>query len=268
MVVKLLILATLALPLAASGQAFTFRDIPFMGQFGSTVKTFQNPTNIAGSPPMVQWVTKDYYTNSSVPTVTNRWTANTTWSLTNLGAASTYPKANTNLNGNMTIFFDDAVSSALVCAPFTAAQPQEIFMVINWNGANNSGNNSYLFDATSAVTRNFGHQQGNTTEFAIGAVTETSGASQQLDYDNWIVIDMIFTTTGTGSSIRTNDVEMSTGDIGSLAMTGFTLGVDNALANPAAFQIAQIIVYPALLSAANRTSNYNYYTNFYKIRQP
>ena len=261
-----LIIPILLLCWQASGQVGTLGAGSFGALRGvSSTSTALNPTNLPGASPVAWFVAGDYYTNGSVPTLPNRWTANASWALTNsTGFDTNYPILISGMNGFQGLSIDGDKNQSLSSVNYTQTSPYEVVLALQSKKFGTTSWNT-IMDGQSANRPWFGGGPTDDGELQMsrGAYLVSTGTRPG---DRYFVLDVIFN--GLNSRMFTNNVLIASGNASDNPSSGVTLGrfyTRNSPTYSCSNVFLEIAAYSQTNSTENRSNLFWYLTNKYAI---
>lgn len=185
------------------------------------------------------------------------------WHLTNAGVAN-LPKSATkgSLNGFSTAIFDGS-DDYLRQAAFTSPPPVEVWMVLKNRGTTNIGANKFILDSVNTSFRTYLVQQPSSTIRLGNSGTLDSPTISDNLTNKWFVLTVMYRA-GASATMWTNNVIWSNAGIGmNGTWSGITLSAKNDLTGAIWYEYAEIIIYSATNTTANRALIYSGFTNTY-----
>lgn len=217
------------------------------------------PTNLDGGAYVAgYWVANNAITNGSgqVTNLPDLWKNG--WDL-KFRAASTIPYISNNwVNGHAIIHFNGA-GDCLTNPAVTVAQNLETWMLMMSDTADQAAGNQFVWESISGTPVAFFWCGVCQSRWDMYSGSDATFPFISVPNKKWIIQQISFA--GANSSWATNGVFVSAGfNPGSASMSGFILGARNSYAESWKGDMAEMILFSATNSSANRTmiiSNWN-----------
>lgn len=258
LVVALALAVWFGLALSAKGQnviGYGHLQYANVGAGVASGTTFY-PTNVGT--PVAWWRADTYYTNSGAATVLDELSKG--WNLTESTIDAGTPTTNV-LDGQKYLHFNGGDGSHLAASAFEIPQPAEAALLIRPH-AKATGSSQIIRWASPADLVDFIYYQyaDGTVELMASATTTIEG-SATLSTNQWYLFDVIFD--GVNSRIYTNNALYLAGDTGTYGLTNINVAARSAYLGQTPCDIAQIIVYSATNTTADRGKVYNFFKTNY-----
>lgn len=160
------------------------------------------------------------------------------------------------LNGRPVVRFD-GVNDYLTATWGAISQPLMAFVV--WKVTADTGANQHAIDGADGTHRHAVFFQDTPEAVGMMAGGSVISYAMTLPWANYIISCVLLN--GASSEIWENNISQTTGNPGADQSTGIFIGDWSGLTAPLSGDIAEIIIYSASLSAANRTAVFDYLNN-------
>lgn len=162
------------------------------------------------------------------------------------------------IGGKRWLYFDGASDYLRHGASTVYAQPNTWFLVYNCHGGATA---YFLYDSTNAATRNVSWDSSG-TQIAMNAGSSVVAPALSKLANKWYYSEDTYN--GASSNIKTNEVTYISGNAGAQSLSGLNVGRQLS-GTPYYFKggIAEIIIYNADVSAADRAKLRTYFKHKY-----
>lgn len=166
------------------------------------------------------------------------------------------------INGNQVLRFDGSSDYMQTTTAESYSQPNNIFIAFEFQSHNTDGTNNYIFDGNASRESLSNDGSENWTIFAGSSVTSSGGVD-----NNTHIFSGLYN--GSSSTGRIDGSQVLSGDAGSNALNGVTVGTyAGADSNFGNVDIGEVIIYDADLSDSDRDAVESYLADKWGVTLP
>jgi len=242
-----IVLILCLLSLSCFGQAFTLRDVAFVGRISTPAFVLTNEPAGSGANLISWWLFSDYVTNAGIATLPDRGGVHS-WDFTN-GTTSAFP-----IGSSSNLLFSSTASSKLTSGAYVGNQPHTIVLVLMDIQATNVAASTAFYDGINSGHRNL-YRHINTSEEMYSG---TAVAFQTYSVSN-IVRCVELTFAGAVSKAYTNGVLAATLNAGVQNQDqGMQLAFGSG-GSGASYRFFEMATYSATNTPTQRSNIYYYF---------